>query len=230
MAVDPHKMFGGRKFGLMDVQLVEFFRQLFKKNPASTYASNKAFGTSNRYDDLDSPVITVSAVNVQQATLTWLPVNGAINYQVEYSTNSSFTNSTKLPLTTSTSATITGLSGGSLVYTRVTAFGKYREGVSASTQVKTKVSAPSTLAASNITATGYRLTWGGQTGVTYVVERATTSNFSNATVLGNVTGATSNEYIVTGATASTTYYHRVKGTKNTYPESNYATVNVTTTA
>jgi hypothetical protein len=231
MAVNPDKIFGSKKFGsLMQHAKIEWFRQWFKQSTAWTYLTNKGFGTTNRYDDLDSPILTVSAVNVNQATITWVPIKGASQYLIEYGSDVNFTNPTKV-LTGATTYTLLGLTGGSQSYVRVTALAsKGTAGVSTVTGIKTKLSAPSGLTTSNITANSIRLNWTGVTGVTYQIQWADNSNFTGATTLTNAGVAGANNYVVNGLPVNTPLFFRVKATRTNYPDSNFATVNATTLA
>jgi prepilin-type N-terminal cleavage/methylation domain-containing protein len=67
--------------------------------------------------------VGISGVTSSQATISWSAVTGAINYTLEYATNSSFTASTAITGISPTSQTVTGLYQGQIYYFRVSAIG-----------------------------------------------------------------------------------------------------------
>lgn len=87
------------------------------------------------------------------------------------------------------------------------------------------LSTPSLTAAATST-TQINLSWGSVVNATsYVLQRATISNYSDATTI--YSGATAS-FNNTSLNASTTYYYRVKATASGYNDSNYAGTSATT--
>lgn len=85
---------------------------------------------------------------------------------------------------------------------------------------------PTALAAGSVTATGASLTWtAGGTETDWVVEYGTASDFAGATSRNVSTTPTLN---LTGLTAQTTYYVRVKAVCGVGDESNWSTTSFTT--
>lgn len=89
------------------------------------------------------------------------------------------------------------------------------------------LSTPS-LTATAASTTQINLSWGSVANATgYVLQRASASNYSDATSI--YTGSALS-YNNTGLVASTTYYFRLKATANGYNDSNYAGTSATTNA
>ncbi len=96
--------------------------------------------------------------------------------------------------------------------------------------VATHLTAPVASAATSITATGFTANWSASTGATkYYLDVATDSGFTSY-VSGyqnlNVSDVTS--YAITGLTAETTYYYRIRAYNTTGTSSNSNTINTTT--
>ena len=149
-----------------------------------------------------------------QLSVSWTAVTGVRTtngYEVEYSTASDFTGSSTVQFSTN-SGTITGLSSGTEYYLRVRAYdGDDVEGDWTASVTETTYFAALTQV-TGVTLRGLdenriSVSWTAVTNAaTYTVEHATMSDFSNATSASVATNSTT----ITGLTADTTYYVRVR--------------------
>ena len=146
-----------------------------------------------------------------QVAIAWAASTGATSYDVKYGTVSG-TYGTPFSNTTSTSATVTGLSNTQTYYFMVTAknaSGSVNAGSEASVTLIDVPSVPASLA---VTASngGANLSWGASTGsgtIKYNVLRSTTSGSSYTSVSANQSGTS---FTDSGLTNGTTYYYVVQ--------------------
>ena len=154
-------------------------------------------------------------------TANWSSVAGATNYYLDVSTDNAFGSFVgiynNLDAATATTLNVTGLTAGTTYYYRLRAGNAC--GTSVSSNVITSATldvavAPVATAGSNAACTGITANWGAVAGATgYFLDVSTDNAFGsfvtgyNNLNVGNV--LTSN---VTGLTAGTTYYYRVRAT------------------
>jgi hypothetical protein len=167
---------------------------------------------------LSSPSNGATSVSITP-TLSWNASSGATSYQLQVSTNSSFSttvvNQTGI---TTTSYAVSGLANNTTYYWRVNATNAGGTSAwSSSRSFTTIVAAPSapTLSSPSNGATGVSITptlsWNASSGATsYQLQVSTSSSFSTTVV--NQTGITTTSYAVSGLANNTTYYWRVNAT------------------
>jgi len=187
---------------------------------------------------------TLAAPNAQNATnvtfssftANWSSVSGAIDYRLDVSASNTFTTYVpgyqNLSVGNMTSYNVTGLSASTTYYYRVRAY----NGCATSSNSNVKnvqttpctPAAPTTQNATNVTASSFTANWSSVSGATdYRLDISTSNSFStyvpgyqNLSV-GNMT-----TYNVTGLSANTTYYYRVRAYNGcaTSPNSNVKNV------
>ena len=158
---------------------------------------------------------TGSAVTASNFTATWANPGSATNYFLDVSTASNFATfvsgySNKAVATLSDS--ITGLSANTTYYVRVRA--QNSGGTSANSASLTQLTAPAAPAkpsASSVLATSFNVTWAGVTGATgYRLDVDDNEDFSSPLASYNNKSVATTSDSVTGLTADTTYYVRVR--------------------
>ncbi len=172
---------------------------------------------------LPSPSITVPANSITSSgfTVNWGVISGATNYDVEYSSDNGGTfivqqNITNPPYT----FTFNTLSANTPYIVRVKAKNTVPSVTSTSNEVSvttlTALSPPNNINASNVTSTGFMLTWQNINADEYRLDISTNSsfgagffipNFDNRYINGNTTNGTIN---VVGLNPNTMYYFRIK--------------------
>ena len=187
---------------------------------------------------------TPAAPNAQSATnvtfssfsANWRSVSGAIDYRLDVATDSSFINYVSgyqnLDVGNVTSYNVTGLSASTTYYYRVRAYNGCATSLNSSVKsVTTKPctpAAPSAQNATNVTSSSFIAIWRSVSGaIDYRLDVATDSSFINYVPgyqnldVGNVTSSP-----VTGLSAHTTYYYRVRAYNGcaTSPNSNVKSV------
>ena len=188
---------------------------------------------------LPSVPVATAATSITQTSFVanWSASTGATNYYFDLSTSSTFDTFVSpfenanvfIPLLTSDYGAT--LSPGTAYYYRVRAFnGSGASGYSNTISVLTAPPTPIASAATSITQTSFTANWSASTGATaYYLDVSTSSSFSsfvtgyNNLDVGNVTSKA-----VTGLTAGTTYYYRVRAYYGSGTTSNSSTVTVAT--
>ncbi|MCX6132225.1 MAG: DUF5050 domain-containing protein [Ignavibacteriales bacterium] len=178
-------------------------------------------GTSPAVPTLASPVNSATGVSTSPI-LSWGASSGATSYELQVSTNSSFS-STVLDQSgiTATSYSVTGLSGGTQYYWRVNATNAAGTSAWSSTSsfttiVTVSIPSPPALPGSPVDgATGVSvsptLSWSASSGaVSYRLQVSTNSTFSSLAF--DQSGITAATYPVTGLSNNTLYYWRVNAT------------------
>jgi phosphodiesterase/alkaline phosphatase D-like protein len=177
-----------------------------------------------------------SAINVSFDSFTarWSSVSGAIDYQLDVATDSSFINIVyqNLSIGNVTSFPVTGLSTNTLYYYRVRAFNGCALSLNSSAKsVRTTActpAAPSAQNAANVTSSSFTARWSSVSGaIDYRLDVARDSSFTNWVLqdwsVGNVTS-----YNVTGLNPNTLYYYRVRSFNGCNASANSSVKSVTT--
>ncbi len=148
----------------------------------------------------------------------WGAVSGAVSYNLDVSTSSTFSTFVggynNLNLSNVTTYNIIGLTPNTTYYYRVRAMNACSTSLNSNTITTGTVGpvSPTATAASNITCTSMNANWGAVSSATaYFLDVSTSSTFStfvgsyNNMNIGNVT-----TFNITGLTVNTTYYYRVR--------------------
>lgn len=177
-----------------------------------------------------------TANQFSSASLTWGSINNASNYtlQVANSSDPGFSSpvSTTYPSATSTSSTITGLTPGASYYFRIAANAATSQSNWSNTlnlSIPHIATPGSPAAVDNGTYPNSQLdfTWSAVSGAaSYSVDYSTSSTFASGVT--TVSGLTGTSKSVTGLSAGTTLYFRVKAVAADDVSSYTATVNATT--
>ena len=189
---------------------------------------------------------TLAAPNAQSATnitfnsftAHWSNVSGATGYRLDVSTTNHFTTYVPgyqdLDVGNVTSYPVTGLNANTTYYYRVRAYNGCATSRNSNVKnVKTlacKPAAPSAQNATNITSSSFTANWHSVSGaIDYRLDVSTTNTFATYVPgyqdlsVGNVTS-----YPVTGLSANTTYYYRVRAYNGCATSNNSSVKSVTT--
>jgi titin len=168
---------------------------------------------------------TATAITQTSFTANWGVAASALGYQLDVATDTGFSNilsgynSKDVTGGATTSASVTGLTPGNTYYYRVRAYNSPLFPSSNSNTITVVMLPPTSpppvaSAATAITTTGFSANWSVATGATgYYIDVATDTGFNNILTAyknKNIAGGTSISTPVTGLTASTQYYFRVR--------------------
>lgn len=200
------------------------------------------FGTSPSSNIITSLTVPAAVVATASSSITetdfdanWNAATGAASYRLDVSTANDFSSFVSgyndLNVGNVTTAAVTGLTGGTTYYFRVRAVNASGTGANSNTITTLTVpAAPVATAASTIATTSFDANWNASTGASsYRLDVSTANDFSsfvtgfNDLNVGNVT--TEN---VTGLTAGTTYYFRVRAVNATGTSANSNTITTLT--
>jgi hypothetical protein len=186
---------------------------------------------------LNQPYEGSTGVSVSP-TFSWSSSSGALSYRVQASTDPTFATTAYDASTSSTSITGSGLAGYTLYWWRVAAI---NDGGTVWTSLNyfttgaggggSAPSAPTATSASSIGSNAFVANWNSSSGATsYSLDVATDNGFTS--YVSGYNGLTvSNTYqAVTGLSASTTYYYRVRAANGYGTSGNSNTISTTTGA
>ena len=183
-----------------------------------------------------APVVgAASSVTSTGFTANWNSTTGATGYRLDVATNSTFTSYVSgyqnLDVGAATSQPVNGLSAGRTYYYRVRAYNA--GGTSGNSGTNTVVivpAVPTANAASGVTNTAFTANWGSVSGATGYRLDVSTSSLFDSYVSGyqdlNVSNVTSKA--VSGLSAGTTYYYRVRAYNAGGTSANSGTITVVT--
>jgi len=178
-----------------------------------------------------------TSVTASGFSANWGSVTGATGYYLDVATDSGFTSLVtgynNLDMGNVTSAAVSGLSAGTSYYYRLRAYNASGTGANSnSITALTIPEAPVATAASSVTFTGFSANWGSVTGASgYYLDVATDSGFTSLVTgygnkdVGNVVTAA-----VSGLSAATPYYYRVRAYNGSGTGADSNTVSQTTAA
>lgn len=202
---------------------------------STNYLTSTATGNPASQVTVPSAPTATPASNITTTSFTanWGSVTGATGYRLDVSTEnifSSYVSGFENLSVEGISQSVTGLSTGTTYYYRVRAENSAGSSTHSGTiTVLTLPAAPTANAGSNITTSSFEASWNSVAGASgYRLDVATddgftslVSGYSNLSV-----GATSKS--VTGLSASTTYYYRVRAENATGVSAHSNTITVTT--
>lgn len=176
-----------------------------------------------------------TAITETGFTASWNAVTGVTGYRIDVATNEGFTgfvsghNDKALPATPTT-LVIPGLSPGITYYYRVRAYNG--GGISSSqgvTEVVTLPAAPPTVTTTDVGQTGFKANWTAILGASHYFIDVSTDALFTAYVTGfNSLQVTGLSQVVTGLSANTTYYYRVRAANASGSSANSIAVTVLT--
>ncbi len=179
------------------------------------------------------PAYPATSIATSSFTANWGSVSGATGYRLDVSTTSNFSsyvNGYYNLAVTGTSRNITGLSPGTTYFYRLRASNS--SGASGnSTTIPTLIlpAAPTPSVANNISANSFTANWNSVTSAThYLLDVSPNTSFSSFVPGYHNLNVSSTNAIVTGLSAGTPYYYRIRAV-NTSGTSSYSSFSSTIT-
>ncbi|NJD22680.1 MAG: fibronectin type III domain-containing protein, partial [Melioribacter sp.] len=202
-----------------------------------SYNGNGTSNNSGTMTVVQAPVtpVATAASSVTDATFqaNWNSSSGADGYKIDVATDAGFSSIVvgynNKDVGTATSFVVTGLNSGTTYYYQIRSYSASRtSGNSNSITVLTVPSAPAATAATSINESSFVANWNSSTGATkYYLDVATNNSFTtfvagfNNKDVGNVTN-----YSVSGLSANSNYYYRIRSNNATGTSGNSGTINV----
>ena len=183
----------------------------------------------------DPTATAASSIAATSFTANWGAVTGATGYRLDVATTNTFTTGTFVTgfndlAITGTSRSVTGLTAGTTYYYRLRA--EDASGVSGNSNTITTVTipgAPAATAASGFTTTSFTANWGGVTGAAnYRLDVATDNGFSTYVTGFQDLSVVGTSQSVTGLTAGTSYFYRVRAQNASGTSGNSNTITTAT--
>jgi phosphodiesterase/alkaline phosphatase D-like protein len=188
-------------------------------NGSGTSSNSNAIQVTTSVIPIPPPPVAISATIITQTSFkaNWETSNGATGYKLDVATDNSFTNFVSgydnKDVGNVITYNVTGLSSGTNYYYRLRAYND--GGTSGNSNVINPITVPTNPVAtdaSNITQTSFQANWNSVTGASgYKLDVAYNNIFTNfVTGYNNKDVGNETYYLVTGLTAGTTYYYRVR--------------------
>jgi hypothetical protein len=190
---------------------------------------------------LGAPTAT-SATNITSTTFqaNWTSVSGATGYRIDVAYDQNFTSLglNNYDAGNSTGLTVTGVSPSTTYWYRVRAYNATTTSGNSNTISVTTSSAgspppaPTANAASSVTSSAFTANWSSSSGATgYRLDVSTSSGFGSfVSGYNNLDVGNAQTASVTGLSASTTYYYRVRAYNGNGTSGNSNVITVTTTS
>lgn len=191
----------------------------------------------------DTPVaIAATSIGSTSFIANWNIVSDASGYYIDVATDSGFTSMVSgyngRDIGNVTSFLVRLLTGGTLYYYRLRAYDLHglvsanSNIIAATTTTAATPPAPVALAATSIIQSGFTANWNASSGATgYRIDIATDSGFVNiVTGYNNLNVGNVLSYVVTGLSADTDYYYRIRAYNSNGSGSSSNVIAVTTTA
>ena len=211
-------------------------------NGSGTSSNSSTISATTTSDPPNAPVASAAtSITTTGFTANWSASTGATGYRLDVSTSNTFVSYVSgyqdLDVGNASSRAVSNLSASTTYYYRIRAYNgsgtSANSGTIAATTANPPAPAPPVVgAASSITNTGFVANWGASSGATgYRLDVSTNNSFSSYLDgyqnldIGNATNLA-----VSGLTAGTTYYYRVRAYNSTGTSANSATITVATTA
>lgn len=204
----------------------QYFYRVRAVNDGGTSGNSNVENVFTNQDVPDQPTAS-AATNITQTSFTanWSTVSGATSYKLDVSTSQNFgtfLNGHENLTVNSTSHNVSGLEPGEGYHYRVRAVNEVgASGNSNTTTVNTLApdpvapEAPTATAATSVTENTFTANWSQVTGVTeYTLDVSTKSNFNDFVSGYENKAVTGTSHSVTGLSSGTTYYYRLRSTKD----------------
>lgn len=175
--------------------------------------------------------LAATAVTTVAFTANWTATDGATEYQLDVSADdfATFLSGFQSKTTTAVSETISGLQPNKIYKYRVRA--KSSSGVSTDSGVITVVTlstAPTAIAATDLTSTGFVANWSSVSGISTYELDVSGDNFATMITDYNSVAVSAVSKAVTGLTPGTTYQYRVRAVNASGPSASSNAVSVLT--